>query len=48
VVDATAKGEGFLRSGGGLDLTVTAELVFVGTDRSLDRAIARHRARLAK
>jgi hypothetical protein len=30
VVEATAKGEGFLRSGGGLELTVTAELVYIG------------------
>jgi hypothetical protein len=46
VVDATAKGEGFLRSGGGLELTVTAELVFVGTNTSLDRAVERHKASL--
>src|SRR5262245_55674035 len=34
VVDATAKGEGFLRGGGVLELTVTAELVFVGPSAS--------------
>lgn len=44
VVDATAKGEGFLRSSGGLELTVTAELVFIGTDESLTRKVAEHRA----
>jgi hypothetical protein len=48
VVDATVKGEGFLRSGGGLELTVTAELVFVGTNKSLDKAVARLKANLAK
>jgi hypothetical protein len=48
VVDATAKGEGFLRSGGGLELTVTAELVFVGTDETFSKAFARHKASLAK
>ena len=32
VVDATARGEGFLRGGGALELTVTAELVYVGGD----------------
>jgi hypothetical protein len=48
VVDATARGEGFLRSGGCLELTVTAELVFVGTDETLGRALARHRASLGK
>lgn len=31
VVEAVAKGEGFLRGGGSLQLTVTAELVYVGT-----------------
>ena len=48
VVDATAKGEGFLRSGAVLELTVTAEMVFVGTDESLEKTIARHRAELGK
>jgi len=46
VVEATAKGEGFLRGGGGVELTVTAELVFLGTDESLSRAVAGHKARL--
>jgi hypothetical protein len=31
VVEATARGEGFLRGGGSVQLTVTAELVYVGT-----------------
>jgi hypothetical protein len=31
VVEATAKGAGWLRSGGGIELTVTAELVYVGS-----------------
>ena len=48
VVEATAKGEGFLRAGGSLELTVTAELVFVGTDESLRKTIARHRASLGR
>jgi hypothetical protein len=48
VVDATARGEGFLRAGGGLELTVTAEIVFVGTDKDMEKAVARHKARLAK
>ena len=46
VVEATAKGEGFLRGGGGVELTVTAELVFVGTEETLSRTLAGHRARL--
>jgi hypothetical protein len=48
VVDATAKGEGFLRSSGGLELTVTAELVYVGTNKSVEKAVARHAASLVK
>jgi hypothetical protein len=44
VVEATVKGEGFLRGGGGLELTVTAELVFLGTNESLSRAVAKQRA----
>jgi hypothetical protein len=32
VVEATAKGAGWLRGGGGIELTVTAELVYVGRD----------------
>ncbi len=46
VVDATVKGEGFLRAGGNLELTVTAELVFVGTDKDLDKAVSRYKATL--
>jgi hypothetical protein len=48
IVDAMAKGEGFLRGGGALELTVTAELVFVGTEESLARTVAQHRAALSK
>jgi hypothetical protein len=40
VVEAVAKGEGFLRSGGSVQLTVTAELVYVGTRESLAKAVA--------
>src|SRR5207249_7903169 len=32
VVDATARGAGFMRGGAGLELTVYAELVYVGND----------------
>jgi hypothetical protein len=46
VVEATARGEGFLRGAGVLELTVTAELVYVGTDESLAAAVARGRERL--
>jgi hypothetical protein len=46
VVEATARGEGFLRGGGGLQLTVTADLVYVGTEESLAKAIARHKDKL--
>jgi hypothetical protein len=46
VVEATARGEGFLRGGGALQLTITADLVYVGTDESLSRAVARHRSKL--
>ena len=46
VVDATARGEGFLRAGGTLELTVTAELVYVGTDESLAAAVARGKEKL--
>ena len=46
MVEATARGEGLLRGGGGLQLTVTAELVYVGTDEGLGRAVAQHRATL--
>ena len=44
VVDATAKGEGFLRGGGGIELTVTAELVFLGTDEHFSKTTAKHPA----
>lgn len=40
VVDATVKGEGLLRGGGGLQLIVTAELVYIGTENTLARTIA--------
>jgi hypothetical protein len=46
VVDVTVRGEGFLRGGGSLELTVTAELVYVGTEESLARTIARHKEAL--
>ncbi len=46
VVDATARGEGFLRGGGSLELTVTAELVYLGTDEGLARMAERRRARI--
>lgn len=48
VLDAVARGEGFLRSSGGLDLTVTAELVFLGTEETIECLIAGHRAKLGK
>jgi hypothetical protein len=43
VVEAAARGEGWLRGGSGLDLTVTAELVYVGTDEDLAASVARHK-----
>jgi hypothetical protein len=43
VVEACAKGEGFLRGGGSIELTVTAELVYVGTRESLERAVSQAR-----
>jgi hypothetical protein len=46
VVDVTVRGEGFLRGGGSLELTVTAELVFVGTEETLAQAVARHKQAL--
>jgi hypothetical protein len=46
VVDATARGEGFLRSGGCIELTITAELVYLGTEESIRRTSTQHRARL--
>ena len=48
VVDATARGGGFLKGGGCLQLTVTAEMVYVGTDADLNKTIARHRAELKR
>ena len=41
VVEATAKGEGFLRGGGAIQLTVTADLVYVGTLEGLQHAVTR-------
>jgi hypothetical protein len=46
VVDATARGGGFLKGGGSLQLTVTAELVYVGTQADLSKTIARHKSRI--
>jgi hypothetical protein len=46
VVDATARGGGFLKGGGSLKLTVMAELVYVGTEADLLKTVARHKARL--
>jgi hypothetical protein len=40
VVDATARGEGFLRRGGRLELSVIAELVYVGTQETLQQKVA--------
>lgn len=40
VVEAVAKGEGWLRSGGSVQLTVTAEMVYIGTREELAKAIA--------
>jgi hypothetical protein len=40
VLEATARGEGWLRGGGTLSLTVTADLVYVGTAEDLARAVA--------
>jgi len=37
VVDATARGEGFLGRGGCIELTVTVELVYLGIDENLHR-----------
>jgi hypothetical protein len=48
VVEATARGEGFLRSGGSLQLTVTAELVYLGTDEHWTATVAQHRDRSRK
>jgi len=48
VVDATARGEGFWRTGGGLELTVVAEIVFVGTDETLNKVIIQAQANLGQ
>jgi hypothetical protein len=48
VVDATARGEGFWRAGGGLELTVVAEIVFVGTDETLNKVIIQGQANLGQ
>jgi hypothetical protein len=46
VVEATARGEGFLRGGGGLELIVTAELVYIGPGLSVGDNASPYRARL--
>ena len=46
VVDATVRGEGLLRGGGSLDLTVTAELVYVGVEVGLARMVAENNEKL--
>jgi hypothetical protein len=46
VVEATARGEGFLRSNGSLELTVTAEIVYVGTAEDLKRTTAQRGTKL--
>jgi hypothetical protein len=46
VVEATARGEGFWKGGGGIQLTVTAELVYIGTNEDVGRAVGDHQARL--
>jgi hypothetical protein len=46
VVEATARGAGFLCGPGALRLTVTAELVYVGTEGDLRQRVERHRAGL--
>ncbi len=40
MVEAVARGEGWLRGGGSLHLTVMADLVYVGTKEDLARALA--------
>jgi len=42
VVEASVKGEGWMRTGGSLELTVTAELVYVGTTESLCKRLSEH------
>jgi hypothetical protein len=46
VVEATARGEGFFRGGGRIDLVVTAELVYVGTEETLLQTTDLHRKKL--
>ncbi len=46
VVEAMARGEGFLRGGGCVELTVAAELVYLGTGEDVRRATAAYRAAL--
>jgi hypothetical protein len=46
VVDATARGEGLLGRGGCIELTVSVELIYLGTDENLRRAALPHRAKL--
>jgi hypothetical protein len=48
VVEATARGEGFLRGGGCVELTVTAEIVYIGTEESVRKLADQHRASLEK
>jgi hypothetical protein len=45
VVDATVRGEGFLKGGGDLQLIVTAELVYIGTNEDLGRTVNDHQAK---
>jgi hypothetical protein len=40
VVDAIVRGEGFLRHGGRLEMTVVAELVYVGTKEALRQRVS--------
>jgi hypothetical protein len=44
VVEATARGEGFLRGGGCVELTVNAELVYLGTNEDVKRVTAAHKS----
>lgn len=44
VVDATARGEGFLRRGGRLEMSVVAELVYVGTQETLQQRVSQAKA----
>ena len=44
VVEATARGEGFLRGGGCIELTVTAELVYLGMEETLPPSAGQHKA----